>query len=75
MSSVATALAAMDFDADADNIPDGYLLSDAVVVMRLIHGETGEETMFVARNDTCSGIVQVGLLAHALQAINRATPD
>lgn len=75
MSSVATALAALDFQADANAIPDGYLLADAVVVMRLVHGETGRESMFIALNEGCSGIVSVGLLAHGLAALNRVEAE
>jgi hypothetical protein len=70
VSTVQEGLAGLMFDGD---LPDGEFVSDAVLVLRLVHQETGRETFLIRNNDSISFITQRGLMELAMDVITDDT--
>lgn len=62
MSRLTDALAGLDLNCDLD---DEDLLSDVIVLGKIIDANTGAESFLMAVNDSIGAITQLGLIAAA----------
>jgi len=66
MSSIQDALSGITF---SEPIDDDELVSDAVVIVRLIHKETGRESFTIANSDGIGALMQLALVVSAHDVI------
>lgn len=66
MSNLTDALGALDLSQD---LPEGEMVVDAIIISRLIHTETGKESFIISVNKSISVIIQLGLMTAADQVI------
>lgn len=62
MTALTDALAGLDLTED---LPEGEMVADAVVVLRLVHQETGRETFLISVSEGISYITELGLIVAA----------
>lgn len=66
MSALTDALAGMELTED---LPEGEMVSDAVVIVRLVHQETGRQSFTIALSGSIDYVTELGLIIAAHDAI------